>query len=124
MIRLALGLLALSLPIAARADEDAGILPFHEVVKIINSRIAGRPLAARIDEPRPFELALGSNIIHEVTLLSPQGNIILVRLDGETGRFLEMRGRGILAARVPVPPRDGKAGRRDGRPYSPKKESD
>lgn len=113
MMRVALLLLALSLPLAAQPARPDALLPFHEIAKIVQSRIHGRPLAARLDLPRPFEMALGTRMVQEVTLLSPQGNIILVRLDAETGRVLELRGRGINAARV-KPDRGDKDDRKKG----------
>ncbi|MFD1795684.1 hypothetical protein FQV27_04095 [Paracoccus aurantiacus] len=100
MIRAALLCLLLTTPLAAQPKRPAALLPFHEVVKIVASRFEGRLLAVRIDQPRPFELALGSDLVQELTLLSPQGNIILLRIDAVSGKVLDVRGRGINAARV------------------------
>ena len=100
MIRIALLLLALAAPLAAQPVQPQPLMPFHEVVKIVAQRFDGRVLAARVDQPRPDEFALGAEAVQQLTLLSPQGNILLIRLDGVTGRVLEVRGRGLTAARA------------------------
>lgn len=100
MIRSAL--VFLLFPIALMADQPAvsKLLPLHEAVKIVAERFEGRLLAARIDQPEPYEFARGVNIVHELVLLSSQGNVLRARLDGETGRVLDIRGRGLTQARA------------------------
>ena len=100
MIRAALLLLALASPLAAQPAGRDALMPLHEAVKIVAQRFDGRLLAARVDRPRPFEFALGAEVVQELTLLSPQGNVLLIRLDGITGRVLEVRGRGLTDART------------------------
>ena len=100
MIRAALLLLALASPLAAQPPGGETLMPLHEVMKIVAQRFDGRVLAARVDQPRPYEFALGAEVIQQLTLLSPQGNILLIRLDGVTGKVLEVRGRGLTAARA------------------------
>lgn len=101
-------LVFLLIPAALMADPPAvpKLLPLHEVVKIVSDRFKGRLLAARIDQPEPYEFALGADSIQELVLLSPQGNIIRLRLDGATGRILDVRGRGLTQARTPQMERD------------------
>lgn len=100
MIRAALLLLALASPLAAQPPGGETLMPLHEVMKIVAQRFDGRLLAARVDKPRPYEFALGAEVVQQLTLLSPQGNILLIRLDGVTGKVLEVRGRGLTAARA------------------------
>ena len=100
MIRAALLLLALASPLAAEPAGRDALMPLHEAVKIVAQRFDGRLLAARVDKPRPYEFALGAEAVQQLTLLSPQGNILLIRLDGVTGKVLEVRGRGLTAARA------------------------
>lgn len=100
MIRIALLLLTFAMPVAANPAPPQPLMPIHEVVKIVAGRFDGRLLAARVDKPRPYEFALGAEVVQELTLLSPQGNILLIRLDGVTGRVLEVRGRGLTDARA------------------------
>lgn len=101
-------LVFLLIPFALLADPVTmpEALPLHEVVKIVTERFQGRLLAARFDRPQPYEFALGADSIQELVLLSPQGNILRLRLDAETGRILDVRGRGLTQARVP--PQEGK----------------
>ncbi|WBU57753.1 PepSY domain-containing protein [Paracoccus sediminicola] len=101
MLRIVLTWLALSLPLAAEPPRQPLPLPLHDVVTIIAARYEGRLLAARLDPPDPFEYALGTDLVHELTLISPQRNVIRIRLDAMTGRVLDVRGRGLIAARVP-----------------------
>lgn len=100
MIRIAVLLLALATPLAADPAQQPALMPLHEAVKIVAKRFDGRLLAARLDQPRPYEFALGAEVVQELRLLSPQGNILLIRLDGVTGRVLEVRGRGLTKARA------------------------
>lgn len=104
MLRIALVLLILGLPAAAAPARPAAVLPLDEIVRIVTERYQGRLLAARFDAPQPFEFALGADLIHELTLISPQGNIILIRLDAVSGRVLDVRGRDLIAARRPAAP--------------------
>ncbi|NHF72611.1 PepSY domain-containing protein [Paracoccus xiamenensis] len=99
MIRIALLLLALAPPALAQPARPQPLMPLHEAVKIVAGRFDGRLLAARLDQPRPYEFALGAEVVQEMTLLSPQGNILLFRLDAVTGKVLEVRGRGLTKAR-------------------------
>lgn len=100
MIRIALLLLALTAPALADPARPPPLMPLHEAVKIVTARFDARLLAAKLDDPRPFEFALGAEVVQELTLISRQGNILLVRLDGVTGKVLEVRGRGLTKARV------------------------
>ena len=95
-------LVFLLIPFMCLADEPPApdLLPLHEVVKIVGERFEGRLLAARIDEPEPFEFALGTDVVQELVLLSKQGNILKIRLDGVSGRVLDIRGRGLGDARL------------------------
>ena len=102
MIRAALIFLLIPIAGLCAPAKQPDLLPLHEVVKIVGERFQGRLLAARVDSPQPYEFALGSDSIHELVLLSKQRNIIIIRLDSETGRVLDVRGRGLNAARVPM----------------------
>ncbi len=95
-------LVFLLIPSALMADHAAvpREMPLHDAVKIVTERFQGRLLAARIDPPDPYEFALGADAIHELVLLSPQGNILKFRLDAKTGRILDVRGRGLTEARI------------------------
>ncbi|MBA4489653.1 hypothetical protein [Paracoccus sp. S1E-3] len=100
MFRITVLLLAFATPLAAEPARPAPLMPFYALVKIVAQRFDGRLLAARLDAPRPYEFALGAEVVQQLTLLSPQGNVLLIRLDGVTGRVLDVRGRGLTAARA------------------------
>ncbi|MFV0409615.1 MAG: hypothetical protein ACK5LJ_07945 [Paracoccus sp. (in: a-proteobacteria)] len=99
MIRIVLVLLAFSSATLAQPAGPGNLLPLHELVKIANDRFEARILAAKINSPEPFEYALGTDVVQELVLLTPQGDMILMRLDGETGRVLDIRGRDLGKAR-------------------------
>ncbi|WBU65230.1 PepSY domain-containing protein [Paracoccus aerodenitrificans] len=99
MIRVALICLALCTPLTAEPVKLAELMPFPKIVMIVKERFHGRLLGARLDSPKAFEFASGVHAVHELTLLSPQNNVIRIRLDAETGRILDVRGRGLTAAR-------------------------
>ncbi len=107
MIR-ALALLLLSCaPAQAQAQEVAPAisqfrpLPFHELAAAVSERYEGRLLAANIRPPLPDERDLGADLVYQFRLLTPQRNLLDIRVDARDGRFLSVTGRGQLAARRP-----------------------
>lgn len=106
MIRVLLIFLALATAVAADPPlPPPQPLAFHDLVKHLAQRYDGRILAARVDAPTPFEFAAGTDQVQEITLLSPQHNIILIRMDARSGRILDVRGRGLAQARRHGPDR-------------------
>ncbi|MDO5642862.1 MAG: hypothetical protein Q4G26_10835 [Paracoccus sp. (in: a-proteobacteria)] len=101
MIRAALVFLMIPLSGMAAPPALPGLMPLHEAVSIVNARFQGRLMAARIDAPEPYEFALGAETVQELVMLTPQGNILIIRLDAVTGKVLDVRGRGLGTARVP-----------------------
>lgn len=97
----ALVLLILLLVLAGRPmvmAEDFRPLPFHDLAERVNDRYRGRLLAAGMTRPTPHERALGAALVYEFRLLTPQGNLLKIRMDARSGRFLEIAGRGQLDA--------------------------
>lgn len=76
-------------------------LPLHQIARRVDARYEGRLLAAQMRPPRPPERDAGVQLVYELRLLTPQRNILNIRLDARTGRFLEVAGRGQLQARRP-----------------------
>lgn len=76
-------------------------LPFHEIAKAVTDQYQGRLVAAETRPPRPPERALGAELIYQFRLLTPDRNLLNIRVDARTGRFLEVAGRGQLSARRP-----------------------
>lgn len=78
-------------------------LPLHEAAAAIAARYEGRLVAADMRPPRPEERDLGAELVYRFRLVTPQRNLLDIRIDARTGRFLSVTGRGQLAARKPVP---------------------
>lgn len=73
--------------------------PFHRMAEAVTARYDGRLVAAETRPPRPAERAAGVELVYEFRLLTTQRNILNIRVDARTGRFLEVAGRGQLEAR-------------------------
>ncbi|MDQ7261647.1 hypothetical protein NM680_07530 [Paracoccus sp. PS-1] len=78
---------------------DLRILPLHRAAEIVAERFRGRLIAARIVPPRPEERARGVVLVHELRLLTPKRDVLLIRLDAHRGDFLEVAGAGLTDAR-------------------------
>ncbi|WP_207102183.1 PepSY domain-containing protein [Paracoccus shandongensis] len=74
-------------------------LPLHQVAAQVAERYAGRLLAADTRPPRPEERDLGAELVYQFRLVTPQRDLLDIRIDARTGRFLSVSGRGQLAAR-------------------------
>lgn len=85
--------------ILALSESDRAVLPLKQAVRIVAQRFRGRVIAARITTPTPPERARGVLLVHEIRLLTPARDVLLVRLDAQTGAFLEVAGSGLTAAR-------------------------
>lgn len=78
---------------------DLGILPLREAAGIAHRRFQGRLIAARLKPPKPGERARGVELVHELKLLTPRRDVLLIRLDAQSGAFLEVAGSGLAEAR-------------------------
>ena len=78
-------------------------LPFHRMAEAVGARYAGRLVAAETRPPHPFERAQGVELVYEFRLLTPERNLLDLRLDARTGRFLDVSGRGQIEARRAAP---------------------
>lgn len=99
------------LPCATAVAQDLGPpavveqfrpLPFHELAAAVFDRYAGRLLAAEARPPLPDERRLGADLVYQFRILTPERNLLDIRIDARTGRFLSVTGRGQLAARKPA----------------------
>lgn len=86
-----------AMPAIGLAD-DFRPLPLPQAVEIVQARYHGRLIGAKLSGPFPSERALGVALVEELRLLTPQGNVLNIRLDARTGRFLEIAGIGQIAA--------------------------
>lgn len=86
-------------PAAKAVAQDFSPRPFHELAESVTDRYRGRLIGAQMAPPTPHERMLGAALVYEFRLLTPQRNLLLIRLDARSGRFLEIAGRGQTAAR-------------------------
>ncbi len=96
--RVLLGLLMAALLVPGlRADDDGRrqILPLGAVLERVERRFRGAVLDADI-QPGPK-----GRLAYEVRFLTTAGNLLQIRLDAVTGRFLEIDGHGFVEAQKP-----------------------
>jgi uncharacterized membrane protein YkoI len=74
-------------------------LPLRQIVRMVTARYAGRPVAIDMQLPTDSETASGTQLVYQVRLLTPDRNLLDIRLDARDGRFLQVSGRGQLQAR-------------------------
>lgn len=87
--------------VAPEAIDQFRPLPFHELAAAVSDRYEGRLLAANIRPPLPDERDLGAELVYQFRLLTPQRNLLDIRVDARDGRFLSVTGRGQISARRP-----------------------
>ena len=103
---LAAAICTLSLPVGAVADEhdlprrlyEAGeIVSLDQILNCVRRAYAGRVLATGFAEGR----RTGHRVpwVYSVKLLTPQGNVLMLRLDAKTMDILEVRGHGVQGRR-------------------------
>lgn len=88
MLRIILLVLTLASP--AVADD---LLPIGDAVDTVAARYQGRMIAAEVTEDDDRE-------VYDFRWLTPQGNVLRIRLDGITGQFLLIEGVGQTEARI------------------------
>lgn len=88
---------------AQLGDPGFRVIPLHEAARIAQGRFRGRLIAARLAPPTEAERARGVDLVHELRLLTPARDVLLIRLDARDGAFLEVRGAGLARARRLAP---------------------
>lgn len=83
---------------ASAAAQDFRPLPFHDLAGRVQDRYQGRLIGAGAVRPTPHERRLGAALVYEFRLLTPRRNLLKIRMDARTGRFLEVSGRGQIEA--------------------------
>ena len=79
--------------------EEFRVVPLRRAVEIALARFDGRVIAARLTGPLPGERELGVVLVQELRLLTPDRDVLRIRLDARTGAFLDVAGRGLAKAR-------------------------
>lgn len=78
---------------------ESHVLPLKQAFRIVAKRFRGRLIAARIAAPTPEERARGVVLVHQLRLLTPARDVLVIRLDAQSGAFLEVAGAGLAEAR-------------------------
>lgn len=78
------------------------VLSLSHAAALVKERFYGKLIAARLVPPFPHERQSGVELVHELRLLTPERDVLILRLDARTGAFLEVAGTGITAARKPM----------------------
>lgn len=113
MIRALILCLSLAALVAPAAQAQRGLWPeddtgeqtllvplrLREVVRLVEDRFDGRILGAALLPARPNERGLGAVLVFELRWLTPDRDLLHIRVDAVSGRFLEVAGQGIADAR-------------------------
>lgn len=81
------------------AGQEFPVIALHRATQIVSARFQGRLIAARLTAPDPQERERGVVLVQELRLLTPDRDVLRIRLDARTGDFLEVAGRGLTRAR-------------------------
>lgn len=80
----------------ARAAMEAGqIMPLHQILVEVEERYAGRVIEVKLTD---LEAGL-HGWIYAITLLTPQNNVLSLKVDAGTATILQVEGHGIEEAR-------------------------
>lgn len=94
-------------PAMQALDEDFEILkhpefrviPLQQAAGLARERFRGRLIGARLRPPSPDEQSRGVELVHELRLLTKSRDVLVIRIDAQSGAFLEVRGMGLAEAR-------------------------
>ncbi len=73
---------------ARRAVEAGELLPLRYILRQLRGEVGGRMLDAEVEEVGP------GRWLYFIKVLTPEGNVQNLVVDGATGRVLDVRGRG------------------------------
>lgn len=90
-------------PVAPLLDDDDlpmdDVMPMHRAVRKALERFNGRVFEIVLTPPTPPERANGVQLVYQMRLLTADRDVIDIRVDAISGRFVEVRGSDIAAAR-------------------------
>lgn len=72
------------------------VLPMHKAVRAASRRFDGRVLDIALIAPRASDAA---PLVYHIRMLTSQRNVLDIRMDALTGRFIEVRGADLGTAR-------------------------
>jgi uncharacterized membrane protein YkoI len=89
-------ILVLGAAVPAIGQDRDDVLPLPEIIAAVGERYYGEVVAA--------EVVAGNDpdLYYELRLITPVGNVLRIRIDAFTAAFIEVDGRGLVAAQKPV----------------------
>lgn len=75
------------------------VVPLGDALAQARSRFQGKLIAARLVPPLPNEYQRGVELVYEMRLMTPQRDVLIIRLDARNANFLEVAGAGLARAR-------------------------
>ncbi|MBV0893226.1 hypothetical protein KTN05_15540 [Paracoccus sp. Z118] len=80
------------------------VVPLRSALNAANGRYRGRVIAAELAPPRPAEAAKGVQLVYALRMLTPEHDLLLIRLDARDASFLDVAGNDLgRARRAPAP---------------------
>lgn len=89
-------LLVLAAFAPARAEDTLPTIPITKAMEIAGARYEGQLVSADLGQGRPEEK---TDLVYQFRWLTPQGNILNIRIDARDGAILDVEGAGLTAAR-------------------------
>lgn len=80
-------------------DADSGMIPRHVAVSRAIDRFPGRVLDIAVVPPTPPERTAGIAAVYRLRLIVPPRDVLDIRMDASSGRFVDVRGANLAAAR-------------------------
>lgn len=74
-------------------------MDLHKLARKVGKRWQGRLIGAQPVAARPGERALGADRVLELRWLTPDRDLLVIRVDPASGRILEVAGNGLERAR-------------------------
>ncbi len=91
---------AIAQPLVAQAapsrQSGQDVIAFRDAIDRVLARYVGDIVEAELKRGRPDEF---TELVYEMRLLTPQGNMLRIRVDAANGDILEVDGRGLTRAR-------------------------
>ncbi|MDO5530053.1 MAG: PepSY domain-containing protein [Paracoccus sp. (in: a-proteobacteria)] len=73
-------------------DLPPTVLALPQAAAILARQFDGQLLRVDLTLPDPLDFALGTNLVHEFRLLTPERHILRISMDAETGEILDVAG--------------------------------
>ena len=81
---------------ALKALKAGEVLPLRAMLDVVESRFSGDILEVELDDDNDNGVRIWT---YEIKLISPDGNVIKLKIDAKTKEILEIKGRGAEKAR-------------------------